>query len=206
MSKLLDRVVGELSKLPGVGKRTALRLAIHLLRTGRGAGGALAEAIRRFRDEIRYCKYCNNLSDDEVCPICADLRRDRTTVCVVEHVKDVLSIENTRQYNGLYHVLGGVISPMQGIAPSDLKIDLLLENIARGEIREVILALSTSVEGETTAFYITRRLEECAGIKITSLARGIGFGDELDYADDLTIAHALHNRTEIHRDESGKAG
>ena len=199
MSKLLDQAVGELAKLPGVGKRTALRLAIHLLRRKREDVAALAESLQRFRNDIRYCKYCNNLSDEDICPICADARRDRTTVCVVEHVKDVISIENTRQYNGMYHVLGGIISPMQGISPTDLKIDLLLENIARGDIREVILALSTSVEGETTAFYITRRLADCTGIRVTSLARGIGFGDELDYADDLTIAHALHNRTLIER-------
>ncbi|MDL2230633.1 recombination mediator RecR [Alistipes sp. OttesenSCG-928-L06] len=199
MSKLLEQAVGELAKLPGVGKRTALRLAIHLLRREREDVALLAESLQRFRNDIRYCRCCNNLSDEEICPICADPRRDRTTVCVVEHVKDVISIENTRQYSGMYHVLGGIISPMQGIAPSDLKIDLLLENIARGEIREVILALNTSVEGETTTFYITRRLEDCQGIRITSLARGIGFGDEIDYADDLTIAHALHNRTLIER-------
>jgi len=197
VSKLLDQAVAELAKLPGVGKRTALRLAIHLLRREKEDVALLAESLQRFRNDIRYCRYCNNLSDEEVCPICADGRRDRTTVCVVEHVKDVISIENTRQYNGMYHVLGGIISPMQGISPSDLKIDLLLENIARGEIREVILALNTSVEGETTTFYITRRLADCTGIRVTSLARGIGFGDELDYADDLTIAHALHNRTVI---------
>ena len=188
-----------MAKLPGVGKRTALRLAIHLLRRNREDVAALAESLQRFRNDIRYCKTCNNLSDEEVCPICADPRRDRTTICVVEHVKDVISIENTRQYNGMYHVLGGIISPMQGISPSDLKIDLLLENIARGDIREVILALNTSVEGETTTFYITRRLAGCEGIRVSSLARGIGFGDELDYADDLTIAHALHNRTLIER-------
>ena len=156
----------------------------------------MAGALQRFRNDICYCRVCNNLSDEAVCPICADARRDRTTVCVVEHVKDVISIEATRQYNGLYHVLGGIISPMQGIAPSDLKIDLLVENIGRGEIREVILALSTSVEGETTAFYITRRLADCP-VRITALARGIGFGDELDYADELTIGHALHNRTVV---------
>ncbi|MCD8186322.1 MAG: recombination mediator RecR [Rikenellaceae bacterium] len=197
MSKLLDQAVAELAKLPGIGKRTALRLAIHLLRREKDEVALLAESLQRFRNEVRYCRHCNNLSDQEICPICADPRRDRTTVCVVEYVKDVISIENTRQYHGMYHVLGGIISPMQGISPSDLKIDLLLENIARGEISEVILALSTSVEGETTSFYITRRLADCAGIRVSSLARGIGFGDELDYADELTIAHALHNRTLI---------
>lgn len=185
--------------MPGIGKRTALRLAIHLLRREKEDVTALANALEHFRNDIRYCKYCNNLSDEEICPICADGRRDRTTVCVVEHVKDVISVENTRQYNGMYHVLGGIISPMQGISPSDLKIDLLLENIAHGEVKEVILALNTSIEGETTTFYITRRLANCEGIRITSLARGIGFGDELDYADDLTIAHAIHNRTVIEK-------
>lgn len=194
MSKLLDDVVGELSRLPGVGCRTALRLAMHMLRMEIQDVELLAGSIARFRKEIHYCSRCNNLSDNDLCEICTDETRDRTTVCVVEQVKDVLSIENTHQYNGLYHVLGGIISPMQGIGPSDLKIDLLLDNIAKGEIKEVILALSTSVEGETTSFYLSRRLQNCPGIKLTSIARGIGFGDELDYADELTIAHALHNR------------
>ena len=129
--------------------------------------------------------------------MCADSNRDRSVVCVVEQVSDVISIENTRQYKGLYHVLGGVISPMQGIGPSDLKIDLLLDNIAKGEIKEVILAISTTVEGETTQFYITRRLEGCEGVKVSTIARGIGFGDEIEYADELTIAHAIHNRTNV---------
>ena len=194
MSKLLDDVVGELARLPGVGRRTAMRYAMHMLRMEPYDVELLARSISRFRSDIRYCSHCNNLSDTDMCEICADSSRDRTTVCVVEQVKDVLSIENTRQYNGLYHVLGGVISPMQGIGPSDLKIDLLLDHIAAGEVREVILALSTTVEGETTSFYISRRLSDCPGIRVTSIARGIGFGDELDYADGLTIAHAIHNR------------
>lgn len=199
MSKLLEEVTGELSKLPGIGRRTALRLAIHILRSDPVDVKEMTEAIDRFRTNIRYCKYCNNLSDTEVCPVCSDQGRDRSVVCVVEQVGDVLSIENTRQYRGLYHVLGGVISPMAGIGPSDLKIDMLLENIARNDVREVILAVSTTVEGETTQFYITRRLGELPGVKISSIARGIGFGDELEYADELTIAHALHNRTDINR-------
>ena len=194
MSKLLDDVVGELARLPGVGRRTAMRYAMHMLRMEPYDVELLARSISRFRSDIRYCSHCNNLSDTDLCEICADNSRDRTTVCVVEQVKDVLSIENTRQYNGLYHVLGGVISPMQGIGPSDLKIDLLLDHIAAGEVREVILALSTTVEGETTSFYISRRLSDCPGIRVTSIARGIGFGDELEYADELTIAHAIHNR------------
>ncbi|MCL2561397.1 MAG: recombination mediator RecR [Rikenellaceae bacterium] len=202
MSKLLDDVVGELTRLPGIGRRTAFRLAMYMLRMERDEVRRMTAAMDDFRQNIMYCKFCNNLSDTDVCPICLDERRDRTTVCVVEQVGDVVSIENTRQYKGLYHVLGGVISPMQGIGPSDLKIDLLLENIGRGEIREVILAVSATVEGETTQFYIMRRLEGLlegvAGeINITCIARGIGFGDELEYADELTIAHAIHNRTKM---------
>ena len=197
MSRLLQDVVGELSKLPGVGRRTALRLAIHILRMERESVAEMTESIDRFRNDVKYCAECNNLSDEEVCPICLDDERDRTTICVVEQVADVLSIENTHQYKGLYHVLGGVISPMQGISPSDLKIDLLTERIARGGVKEVILAISTSVEGETTLFYLMNRLRQFPGLKVTSIARGIGFGDELEYVDELTITHALLNRREI---------
>ncbi len=197
MSQLLQDVVGELSKLPGVGRRTALRLAIHILRMERDSVAEMTRSIDRFRTEVKYCKECNNLSDEELCPICADRERDHSTICVVEQVADVLSIENTHQYKGLYHVLGGVISPMQGISPSDLKIDLLTERVARGGVKEVILAISTSVEGETTLFYIMNRLRGFEGVKVTSIARGIGFGDELEYVDELTITHALRNRREI---------
>ena len=197
MSELLQNVVGELSKLPGVGKRTALRLAIHILRMEPESVAEMTRSIDKFRGEIKYCARCNNLSDEEMCPICADRERDHSTVCVVEQVADVLSIENTRQYKGLYHVLGGVISPMQGIAPSDLKIDLLCDRIAQGGVKEVILAISTSVEGETTLFYLMSRLRHYPQVKVTSIARGIGFGDELEYVDELTITHALLNRREI---------
>ena len=197
MSQLLQDVVGELSKLPGIGRRTALRLAMHLLRMEPESVADMTRSIDRFRTDIKHCSACNNLSDNDICPICADRERDHSTVCVVEQVADVLSIENTHQYRGLYHVLGGVISPMQGISPSDLKIDLLTERIARGGVQEVILAISTSVEGETTLFYLMNRLREFAGLKITSIARGIGFGDELEYVDELTITHALRNRREI---------
>ena len=184
MSRLLQDVVGELSKLPGVGRRTALRLAIHILRMERESVAEMTESIDRFRNEVKYCTQCNNLCD-------------HTTICVVEQVADVLSVENTRQYKGLYHVLGGVISPMQGISPSDLKIDLLTERIARGGVKEVILAISTSVEGETTLFYLMNRLRQFPGLKVTSIARGIGFGDELEYVDELTITHARLNRREV---------
>ena len=197
MSRLLQDVVGELSKLPGIGRRTALRLAIHILRMERESVAEMTESIDRFRNEVKYCTQCNNLSDEDVCPICADDERDHTTICVVEQVADVLSVENTRQYKGLYHVLGGVISPMQGISPSDLKIDLLTERIARGGVKEVILAISTSVEGETTLFYLMNRLRQIPELKVTSIARGIGFGDELEYVDELTITHALLNRREV---------
>ena len=197
MSQLLQEVVGEFSKLPGIGRRTALRLAMHLLRMEPESVAEMTRSIDRFRTEIKHCTVCNNLSDTDICPICADRERDHATVCVVEQVADVLSIENTHQYRGLYHVLGGVISPMQGISPSDLKIDLLLDRIARGGIQEVILAISTSVEGETTLFYLMNKLRAYPGLKITSIARGIGFGDELEYVDELTITHALRNRREI---------
>lgn len=199
MSRLLEDVTAELSKLPGIGRRTALRLAMHLLRMEVASVQDMTSSIDRFRTQIRHCRLCNNLSDTDECPICADERRDHSTVCVVEQVSDVLSIENTRQYRGVYHVLGGVISPMQGIAPSDLKIDLLLENVARGQIREVILALNTSVEGETTLFYILNRLRAYPSVKVTTIARGLGFGDELEYVDEMTITQALINRREVER-------
>ena len=196
-SRLLEQAVGELSKLPGIGRRTALRLALHLLTREKEEVRQLADALDRFRTDIKHCSYCNNLSDKDICPICADPSRDRSVVGVVEQVGDGMSIENTRQYNGLYHVLGGVISPMQGISPSDLKIDLLLENIQRQGIKEVILAIGTTVEGETTLFYISRRLQQFPDVKVTTIARGIGFGDEIEYADEMTIAHAISNRTPI---------
>ena len=194
MSKLLDNVVGELSRLPGIGNRTALRLAMHILQSPKYEADALAESISRFRNDVKYCSRCNNISDSDLCPICCDERRDHSVVCVVEQVKDVISIENTGQYNGVYHVLGGVISPMQGIAPSDLKINLLIDNVRQGGIEEIILALDTTIEGETTAYFIKKKLEEFPQVKISVIARGIGFGDQLDYADQMTITHALQNR------------
>ncbi len=199
MSKLLDEVTSELTKLPGIGRRTALRLAMHILRMDPASVADMTSSIDRFRTSIRHCRICNNLSDEEICPICADPTRDRSTICVVEQVADVISIENTRQYRGVYHVLGGVISPMQGIAPSDLKIDLLMEQLADKHVREVILALNTSVEGETTLFYILNRLRAYPEVKVTAIARGLGFGDELEYVDEMTITQALANRRELER-------
>ncbi len=199
MSKLLDNVVEQLSRLPGIGHRTALRLSVHLLKMEVAQTQAMADAISGFRRNIKFCRQCNNLSDNDLCEICSNPSRDRSTICVVENVKDVISIENSRGYNGLYHVLGGVISPMQGVGPSDLRIDLLLENIAKLEVKEVILAISTTIEGETTSFYISRRLADMSGVRVTEIARGLGFGDELDYADELTITHALQNRNNIEK-------
>ena len=197
MSKLLQEAVSEFAKLPGIGRRTALRLTMHLLKMDQVSVEQMTSAIARFRRDIRHCELCNNLSDTARCPICSNPERDSSTVCVVEQVGDLMSIENTRQYRGLYHVLGGVISPMQGIGPSDLKIDMLIEKVASGTVKEVILAISTSVEGETTLFYIMNRLKQYPSVKVTTIARGIGFGDELEYVDELTITHALLNRREV---------
>ena len=197
MSRLLQEAVAEFAKLPGIGRRTALRLAMHLLKMEPSAVEQMTESIARFRRDIRHCELCNNLSDTDRCPICNNPERDRSTICVVEQVGDLMSIENTHQYKGLYHVLGGVISPMQGVGPSDLKIDLLLDKVAAGSVKEVILAISTSVEGETTLFYIMNRLKQYPDVKVSTIARGIGFGDELEYVDELTITHALLNRREV---------
>lgn len=197
MSKLLDDVCSELQRLPGIGRRTALRLAMHMLKMEPEIVDSLSNSIARFRHDIRYCKGCNNLSDAELCPICMDANRDHSTICVVEQVQDLMSIENTGQYRGMYHVLGGVISPMQGIGPSDLKIDLLADKLLTGTVKEVIIAISTSVEGETTLFYLLNRLKAFPDVKISTIARGIGFGDELEYVDELTITHALMNRREV---------
>lgn len=197
MSKLLDDVCAELQRLPGIGRRTALRLAMHILKMDTETVDLLSSSIARFRHDIRHCRGCNNLSDGDLCPICANTERDHSTICVVEQVADLMSIENTGQYRGIYHVLGGVISPMQGVGPSDLKIDLLCDKLLTGTVKEVIIAISTSVEGETTLFYLMSRLKAFPDVRVTTIARGIGFGDELEYVDELTITHALINRREI---------
>ena len=197
MSKLLNDVCSELQRLPGIGRRTALRLAMHMLKMEPEIVDSLSQSIARFRHDIRYCRGCNNLSDGDLCPICSDVGRDHSTICVVEQVADLMSIENTGQYRGVYHVLGGVISPMQGVGPSDLKIDLLCDKLLTGSVNEVIIAISTSVEGETTLFYLMSRLRAFPDVKVTTIARGIGFGDELEYVDELTITHALLNRREV---------
>ena len=194
-SKLLAEAVDAISSLPGVGKRSALRLALHLLKQPSENVHHFTNAINHLRDDVKYCRHCMMISDDDICSICSDRSRDHNTVCVVESVRDVMSIENTGQYHGVYHVLGGIISPINGVGPSDLAIRELvarLENLDLPSV-EVILALSGDVEGETTAFYIYRQLSKY-DVKVTSLARGLGFGDDLEYADSLTLGRSITNR------------
>ena len=195
-SVLLSDAVNELSALPGIGKKTALRLALYMLRREPAFAERFAEAIARMRREIHYCKVCHNISDEEICPICADQRRDHTTLCVVENVKEVMAIENTGQFKGVYHVLGGILSPVDGIGPSDLQLDSLVERVATGNVKEVILALSTTMEGETTNFFIYRKLSPY-GVKISVLARGVSIGDEIEYADEITLGRSIISRTDF---------
>ena len=191
----LENAVTELSRLPGIGRKTALRLALHLLRREPREASALGRAIIDMREGIRYCRVCHNISQDDVCPICSSAARDTRTVCVVENVKDVMSIENTGEYRGLYHVLGGLISPIDGIGPDVLEIASLVERIAAGGIDEVILALSATMEGDTTNFYIYRRLGQFPDLRVTQLARGVSIGNEIEYTDEITLGRSLLNRT-----------
>lgn len=192
-SELLDTAVAELSKLPGVGRKTALRLALHLLRRGESEVDALGNALINMRHGVRYCSRCHNISEAEVCPLCSDSRRDALTVCVVETVKDVLAVEATRRYRGLYHVLGGVISPLDGIGPSELEIESLVERVKKEGVKEVIMALSPTMEGDTTSFYIFRKLSGL-DVKVTVLARGVSIGSDLEYTDELTLGRSIVNR------------
>ena len=194
-SSLLENAVNSFASLPGIGRKTALRLVLHLLKQNEQDVTAFGEAIINLRREIRYCKVCHNISESEVCPICSSPVRDASTVCVVENVKDVMSIENTQQHSGLYHVLGGLISPMDGIGPQDIEIDSLVERVAHGGVKEVILALSATMEGDTTNFYIFRRLVQYPDVKITMLARGVSVGNEIEYTDSLTLGRSILNRT-----------
>lgn len=194
-SGLLEAAVNEFAKLPGIGRKTALRLVLYLLRQSEESAVTFGEAIIRLRKEIGYCKECHNISEQEICPICANPMRDKTTICVVENVKDVMSIENTHQHNGLYHVLGGLISPMDGIGPQDIEIDSLVQRVSTGEVKEVILALSATMEGDTTDFYIFRRLAPFPEVKVTMLARGVSVGNEIEYTDELTLGRSIMNRT-----------
>ena len=197
-SSLLEKAVQEFSKLPGIGRKTALRLSLHLLRQDTESVDAFGEAVVRLKHEVRYCSVCHNISDTEVCPICSDHRRDGSMICVVENIQDVMAVENTQQFNGLYHVLGGIISPMDGIGPGDIEIDSLVSRVEKGDIKEVIMALSSTMEGDTTNFYISRRLAH-TGVKISVIARGISVGDELEYTDEVTLGRSILNRTPLVR-------
>ena len=195
-SKLLEKAVGEFSKLPGMGRKTALRLVLNMLRRSEEEVEEFAGAVSRLRKDVKYCRVCHNISDTDVCPICSDTRRDASTICVVENIRDVMAVENTQQYSGLYHVLGGIISPMDGIGPSDIEIDSLVKRVADGGVREVILALSSTMEGDTTNFYISRKLAPY-DVELSVIARGISVGDELEYTDEVTLGRAIINRTKM---------
>lgn len=186
--------MGEFAKLPGIGRKTALRLVLHLLRQGTEDVDRFAAAVSRVKHEVKYCRVCHNISDEDVCPICSDRRRDTSVICVVENIQDVMAVENTQQFRGLYHVLGGIISPMDGIGPSDIEIDSLVKRVEAGGVKEVILALSSTMEGDTTNFYIHRKLAAC-GVQLSVIARGISVGDELEYTDEVTLGRSILNRT-----------
>ena len=193
-SQLLERAVEAFSQVPGVGRKTALRLVLHLLRQSTEDVDSFADAVIRVKHDVKYCKVCHNISDNEVCSICSDPRRDASVVCVVENIQDVMAIENTQQFHGLYHVLGGIISPMDGIGPHDLEIESLVERVEEGTVKEIILALASTMEGDTTNFYISRKLKD-TGVKLSVIARGISVGDELEYTDEVTLGRSILNRT-----------
>lgn len=192
-SRLLDNAVNQFSRLPGVGRKTALRLVLHMLRQDNEFMEEFTGALTQMKREIKHCKVCHNISDTDVCTICSDYRRDPSTVCVVENIQDVMAVENTQQFHGLYHVLGGVISPMDGIGPAVLEIDSLVERVSTGEVKEVIFALASTMEGDTTNFYISKRLQQF-DVKLSVIARGISVGDELEYTDELTLGRSIVNR------------
>ena len=194
-SKLVEDAVNEISKLPSIGKKTALRLVLHLLKQDEMATEMQAESLLKLRQQIRYCSYCHSMSDQDVCTICTSSVRDRSLICVVEETKDVLIIENTQQYKGLYHVLGGIISPMHGVGPDSLNVETLLKRTQSGEVKEIILALPSTMEGETTSFYISKRLKE-SKVRVSSIARGIPIGSELEYMDEMTIGRSILRRIE----------
>ncbi|WP_423148049.1 recombination mediator RecR [Rubrolithibacter danxiaensis] len=192
-SRLLENAVNEFAKLPGIGQKTALRLVLHLLNQSSNEVEQFSQALIQLKKEICFCKVCHNISDQAICEICSNVKRDRSLVCVVEDTRDVMAIENTNQYNGLYHVLGGLISPMDGIGPSDLTIESLAERVKTGEIQEVILALSATMEGDTTIFYIYKKLKDFP-IQVSTIARGIAFGGEIEYADEVTLGRSIATR------------
>ncbi|WP_161888761.1 recombination mediator RecR [Pontibacter russatus] len=193
-SKLIENAVEELAKLPGIGRKTALRLALHLLKEESEDTFSLAESLVKMRTDVKHCKQCHNISDTEICSICANPLRDKSVLCVVSDIRDVIAIENTSQYKGLYHVLGGVISPLEGVGPSDLQIESLLERLPRSEVKELLLAISPTMEGDTTAFYLTRKLRD-QNLRITTIARGVPVGGELEYTDEITLGRSIVERT-----------
>ena len=192
-SKFIENAVNEISNFPGIGKKSALRLVLFLLKQPESQSQNLANAISQMRLNVNFCKKCHNISDIEICQLCSNPSRDNSTLCVVEDIRDVMAIENTQQYRGLYHVLGGVISPMDGIGPQHLNIESLIDKVNSGEVKEIIFALSTTMEGDTTNFYIFKKLKE-ASVKVSTIARGIAFGDELEYADEITLGRSIANR------------
>ncbi|MFZ4520679.1 MAG: recombination mediator RecR [Bacteroidales bacterium] len=193
-SKLLEQAVNELAKLPGIGRKTALRMALHLLKRNIQEVELLGNAVIKMRNDVIYCRECRNISDQEVCAICSNPKRDRSLICIVEDIRDVMAIENTGQFSGVYHVLGGIISPMEGIGPQDLHIDSLLVRVAEGAVSEIILALPTTIEGDTTNFYLFRKLAEF-NLKLTTIARGVSIGDELEHTDEVTLGRSILHRT-----------
>jgi recombination protein RecR len=201
-SKLLENAVNEFSKLPGIGRKSALRLVLHLLRQDVEAVNYFGNSLIQLRNDIKHCKICHNISDTDICQICNNNSRNRSVICVVENIRDVMSVENTQQFNGLYHVLGGIISPMDGIGPAELEIESLVKRVDKENINEVILALSTTMEGDTTNFYIYRKLKD-KEVKISTLARGVSVGDELEYTDEITLGRSLTNRV-LYESSMGK--
>jgi recombination protein RecR len=196
-SRIFEQAVNEFATLPGIGRRSAVRMVLHMLNRNRAEATRFGETMIRLLDEIRFCKDCHNISDAELCSICADPRRDTSLVCVVEDVRDLLAVENTNQYRGLYHVLGGIISPMDGIGPSNLNIESLLEKLKPGNVSEIIMALSATMEGDTTVFYIYKKVSQLnlATLRLSSIARGVSIGDDLEYADEVTLGRSILNRT-----------
>ncbi len=193
-SALLEKAVSEFSKLPGIGRKSALRLVLNMLRRDVTDVDEFCNSIKTLKHDVKYCSVCHNISDTDVCPICSDTRRDASTICVVENIQDVMAVEKTQQFNGLYHVLGGIISPMDGIGPGDIEVESLVDRVKKGDIKEVILALSSTMEGDTTNFYISRKLAQY-DVKLSVIARGISVGDELEYTDEVTLGRSILNRT-----------
>lgn len=197
-SLLLEKAVSEFSKLPGIGRKTALRLVLHLLRQADDDVDTFAKSVAKLKKEVKYCRVCHNISDTDVCPICSDSHRNGSQICVVENIQDVMAVENTQQYHGLYHVLGGIISPMDGVGPSDIEIDSLVARVETGVVGEIIMALSSTMEGDTTNFYISRKLAPY-DVKLSVIARGISVGNDLEYTDEVTLGRAIINRTSMNK-------